>query len=56
MPSDTGDNVGNALLSFTQQVGVKNELVTDNHQNVSVSGTKLDQICPDKYIRHILMN
>ena len=40
MASDTGYNVGNALLSFTQQVGVTDELVTKNHQNVSGSVTK----------------
>ena len=31
------------------------ELVNNNQQNISVSGTKWDQICHDKYIRHILM-
>ena len=52
MASDTGYNVGNALLSFTQQVGVTDELVTKNHQNVSGSVTKWAQICCDKDIRH----
>ena len=54
MASDTGDNVGNDLLPFTQQPGVPDELFTDNHQNFSVSGTKWYQIWPDKDIRHML--
>ena len=31
MASYTGDNVGNALLSLTQQVGMLDDLVNDNH-------------------------
>ena len=54
MASGTGDHVGNDLLSFTQQFGVQDELVTNNHQNISVSGTKWDQICREKDIRHML--
>ena len=56
MAGDTGDNVGNALLSFAQQVGVTYELVTNNHQNVSGSGTKWAQICREKDIHHMLMD
>ena len=55
MAGDTRENVGNALLSFTQQAGVPDELVIDNHQNISGSGTKWAQICHDKDIRHMLM-
>ena len=55
MAGDTGDNVGNALRLFTQQVGVTDELVTENHQNASGSGTKWAQICRDKDILHMVM-
>ena len=55
MAGDTRDNVGNALMSFTQQVGVPDEIVTDKHQNVSESGTKWAQICRDKDINHMIM-
>ena len=54
MGGDTGDHVGNSLLSFTQQVGVPDELVTENQKNYSVSGTKWAQICREKDIRHML--
>ena len=54
MDGDTRDNVGKALMSFTQQVGVPDEFVTNNNQNVSVSGTKWAQIFRDKDIRHML--
>ena len=54
MDGYTGDKVGKALMSFTQQVGVPDELVTNNQKNVSVSGPKWDQIFRDKNIRHIL--
>ena len=54
MAGDNRDNVGNALLPFTQQVGVPDELVTDNNQDVLVSGTKWAQICNDKDVRHML--
>ena len=51
---DTRDNVCNTLLSFTQQVGVMDELVTNYRQNVSGSGTKCAQILCDKDICHML--
>ena len=35
MSSGTVGNVGNNLMSFMQQVGMQDELVTDNHQSVS---------------------
>ena len=35
MAGDIGENVGNTLLSFTQQLGVPDELVTDNNQKIS---------------------
>ena len=35
MAGGTVGNVGNNLMSFMQQVGVQDELVTDNHQSVS---------------------
>ena len=54
MAGDTRENVGNSLLSFTQQFCVLDELVTDNHQNNSGSGTKLVQICRRKDIRQML--
>ena len=53
MASDTGDHVGNSLMSFKQYVGVQDELVTNNHQNISGSGTKWDQTCHEKDILHI---
>ena len=40
MAGDTGVHAGNILLSFTQKVGVPDELVTNNHQKFSVSGTE----------------
>ena len=40
MAGDTGVHAGNTLLSFTQKVGVPDELVTNNHQKFSVSGTE----------------
>ena len=55
MDGYTGDKVGKALMSFTQQVGVPDEIVTDNHQNVSESGTKWAQIFRDKDINHMIM-
>ena len=39
MAGDTGDHIDNTLLLFTQQVGVPDEIVNHNHQNVSGSGT-----------------
>ena len=54
MASDTRDHVGNAVLSFTQQVGVLDEFITDNHQHISGSGTKWDRICREKYIHHMI--
>ena len=53
MDSDTMDNAGNALMSFTQQVGVRDNIITENHQNVSGSGTKWDQIFCNKDICHM---
>ena len=35
MAGNTRYHVGNSLLLFTHKVGVLDELVTDNHQNVS---------------------
>ena len=56
MIGDTGGGFGNALLSFTQNIGVPDKIVTNNHQNVSGSGINWDQVCCDKDIRHILMD
>ena len=56
MASETGDNVGNALISFAQKFGVTYELVTNNHQNISGSGTKWAQIFREKYIHHMLID
>ena len=54
MAGDTRDNVGDALMSLTQKIGVPDEIVTKNQQNVSVSGTKWAQIYRNNYIRHML--
>ena len=51
---DTKYHVGNTLMLFTHQVGVPDELVTKNYQNVSESGTKWAQIYHEKDIYHIL--
>ena len=54
MSGDTTENVGNSLMSSIQQVGVPDELVTNNQQDVSGLGTKWDQIFRDKDIHHML--
>ena len=54
MAGDTGVHAGNILLSFTQKVGVPDELVTNNHQKFSGSGTEWYRICSEIYIIHML--
>ena len=54
MAGDTRDHAGNALMLFTQQVGVPDKLVNNNNQDVSGLDTKWDQICCENYIRKII--
>ena len=54
MAGDNRDHADKTLLSFTKKVAVTDEIVTNNHQNVSGSGTKWYQNCSENYISHML--
>ena len=55
MDGDTGDDTGRALQSFTQEVGVPDVLVTDDHPNMVSHDTLWARTCREKDVKHLFV-